>query len=445
MYHGQNRNNSVIDKANVDRAIPSIYNIPLVGEFMESESDAEESNFGSHGGKIVIDDNGMKFIHTTKPIGVVPESANVYWEKVIDEKELEKEYLVIDGALVWNRYETEVETLKTANFGQSMEVEVEDGWFDSEDGNYHITDFSFSALCILGIDGKKNGRVEPAFEGSKIITYSKEIMLNEMKEMKEELKEFYTSYAIRKEEKELDKEKSNEVEDKESVKKQEVDKEATKENTEDKSEDKGSEGEPKVIQTETEGRSGNVIETKEEAKEQEGTSGDVAGTAGTTDAGGDARAIADAHTENTGVANADAPTPSAREIADANTETDFAVKYEELKSKLESNRKELEELREFKKEVDKEKHEQGAIELFNKMGLSEEDVKGLDIYEFNLDELTERCYSILGRKAVENKAEFSLDGDKEEVKKSNKVELSQASKEKTNSAYGKLFSKYSKK
>src|SRR5699024_6883921 len=100
MYHGENRNNSFISRADVDKAIGSIYNIHIVGEFIESEEDSEESNIGSHGGKVVIDDRGMKYIHTTRPVGVVPESAKVYLETVKDEKEREREYLVVDGALV---------------------------------------------------------------------------------------------------------------------------------------------------------------------------------------------------------------------------------------------------------------------------------------------------------------------------------------------------------
>ena len=74
MYHGENRNNSHISKEDVDRAINSIYNIPIVGEFIEDDNGEEDSNFGGHGGKLIIDDNGAKFIQTTKPMGVVPES-----------------------------------------------------------------------------------------------------------------------------------------------------------------------------------------------------------------------------------------------------------------------------------------------------------------------------------------------------------------------------------
>lgn len=437
MYHGENRNNSHISKEDVEKAIGTMYNIPIVGEFIESEKDSDESNFGSHGGKIVIDDNGMKYIHTTKPFGVIPESAVFYWEKVKDSKEREREYLVVDGALVWNRYEAEVNTLKSDNFGQSMELEVEDGWFDDESGNYHITDFSFSAFCILGLDGRKNGGVEPAFEDSKIITYSNDILSNEMKEMKNELHEFYSLYAEGKEEINLkDKDLKNKVAEKEDF---EAENEAEKDENQVEDEAKKDNEEPKVIQDETTGIAGKAITDEEEAEKSEGTSGDTGADAG-ADTTSDARAIADANTDATSTTDADTSS-DARAVADANTDSDYA----KLKEDFEALEVELKELKEFKANVEKEEHEKASIELFEKMGLVEEDVKGLDIYKYSLEELEEKCYVILGRKAVENKTEFSKK-DKEEVKsnKTNKVELSEASKPKP-TPYGRLFSKYGEK
>lgn len=415
MYHGNNRNNTHLSKEDVDRAINSIYNIPIVGEFIESEDD--DTNFGGHGGQVVIDDNGIKFIHTTRPVGVVPESARVYWEVVKDEKDREREYLVVEGALVWNRYEEEVSTLKSANFGQSMEIEVMDGLFDDDEGIFHIKEFAFSAFCILGIDGRKNGKVEPAFEDSKIITYSQEDMLSELKEMKAELKKYYASYSEQKEDSkvELDKEKNLEeetekVEDVEDVEDEVV--EADKEKEEDKSEDKQ---ESETIQTLEEGKSGQMITDEEEAEKQKGTSGD------------------------TGEAGADT-LDDPQVIADANTDGDFA-EVTELKEELAALKSELEELREFKRNADKESHEKEVIELFNKLGLVEEDVNHLDIYEFSIEELEEKGYAILGKKTAEGKVDFSLE---KEDKKSNKVDLSKASKDKRKDKYGGLFAKYSK-
>lgn len=439
MYHGENRNNTHISRENVDKALNSIYNIPIVGEFVESEEDMEENNFGSHGGKVVIDDNGIKYIHTTRPVGVVPESARVYWEVVKDEKDREREYLVVDGALVWNRYEAEVNTLKSANFGQSMEIEVMDGQFDDEKGIFHINEFAFSAFCILGIDGRKNGKVEPAFEDSKIITYSKEDIVTEFKEMKNELKEYYASYSEQKEDSKVELEKDKKFE--EELEQEEA--EDKKDDAEKKDEEENKESE--TIQTLEEGIDGQVITDEEEAEKQQGTSGDTgAGDVDTT--GGDARAIADANTD-TDAGTADTTdtadtTSEARRVADENTEVDYSEKYEELKVEFDTLKEELEELRKFKAKADKETHEKEAIELFENIGLKEEDINELDIYEHSIPELEEKAYAILGKKLAEKKQEFSV--DKEETKKTNRVDLSQASKNKKTNKYGNLFAKYGK-
>lgn len=486
MYHGENRNNSHISKEDVDRAINSIYNIPIVGEFIEDDNGEEDSNFGGHGGKLIIDDNGAKFIQTTKPMGVVPESANVYWEVVKDEKGRDREYLVVEGALLWNRYEDAVNTLRSANFGQSMEIEVEEGFFNDDDGIYHITDFSFSAFCVLGIDDRKNGKVEPAFEDSKIITYSKEFS-SELKEMKDELNKYLVSYSNEKEVKTLEKNKKQEKAEefdlesaKEAVAKAEETKEDSdiekarelvaeledgeekdklserlnaiekpadeddedfeaKEENDDEGDDE--EKEPEIIETETTGIAGDPATTEEEAEGNKGSAGVAGDPVGDTDTS-DARAIADANTE----ANVDTAETGTdpQAIADANTETDYSVKYAELKEEYSEIKSELEDLREFKKAVEKEEHEKASIELFDRLGLGEKDVKDLDIYEFTIEELEEKCYSILGRKmASESTEDFSLEKEKEI--KTNKVDLSRAGTESKTTRYGNLFSKFSTK
>src|SRR5699024_824601 len=131
-----------------------------------------------------------------------------------------------------------------------------------------------------------------------------------------------------------------------------------------------------------------------------------------------------------------------RTIENTNTETDYSEKYEELKVEFDTLKEELEELRKFKAKADKEAHEKEAIELFESIGLKEEDINELDIYEHSIRELEEKAYAIVGKKLAAKKQEFAV--DKEETKKTNRVDLSQASKEKKTSKDGNLFAKYSK-
>lgn len=181
MYTNENRNNSFIEKNVVEENLYSLYNIPIVGEYNEKMED-----FRDHGGKIeVIDKNGVtevKYVHTTVPYGLVPESSEVNWEYVTEKDGMVNEYLTCTGYLWSGRYP---EVFKVIDEGrpQSMEIDQVKGEF-REDKKFHITSFVFSALTILGND------VEPCFESASIVAYQldKEKFKQEFNLMIRELK-----------------------------------------------------------------------------------------------------------------------------------------------------------------------------------------------------------------------------------------------------------------
>ncbi|NLY47345.1 MAG: hypothetical protein GX053_15395 [Tissierella sp.] len=190
-YHGENRNNSFILKRTFDDAIPTLYGIPIVGEYIY-----ERDNFGGHGGKIEKTDDDIRFIHTTKPIGFVPESAQVSWEEVTEKDGSINQYLVVDGIILWTGRYPEAEMIKERPYGQSMEIEVLDGEFAEINGKeiYVINKFIFSALCVLGVNKESDpdGHVEPCFESAKIIAYQldKDKFKKEFAKMIKEFKQF---------------------------------------------------------------------------------------------------------------------------------------------------------------------------------------------------------------------------------------------------------------
>ncbi|MDN6100811.1 MAG: hypothetical protein L0L22_00060 [Staphylococcus equorum] len=182
MYHGENPNRSSFSKWDVEKAVPSLKNIPIVGYFSE-----EDENFGGHERSLVVEDDKIVVKTKTVPIGVVPESAVFSWENIVDKDGIRREYLVIDNALVWNRDEKLVSALSTDDFGQSMEITVNE--YYTLDGIDYITDFYFTALCVLGIDKNGAGYVRPAFDDAKVQTYSKDDSLTEsMQNMFKDLK-----------------------------------------------------------------------------------------------------------------------------------------------------------------------------------------------------------------------------------------------------------------
>lgn len=182
MYHGENPNRSSFSKWDVERAVPTLKNIPIVGYFSE-----EDENFGGHERSLVVEDDKIVVKTKTVPIGVVPESAVFSWENIVDKDGIRREYLVIDNALIWNRDEKLVSALSTDDFGQSMEITVNE--YYTLDGIDYITDFYFTALCVLGIAKNGAGYVRPAFDDAKVQTYSKDDSLTEsMQNMFKDLK-----------------------------------------------------------------------------------------------------------------------------------------------------------------------------------------------------------------------------------------------------------------
>lgn len=177
-YYGKNKNKSNIPKSAFELAIPSLFNIPIVGEYIEQLED-----FGDHGGKIEIKDNNIEYVQTTKPWGVVPETSKVEWELVTEKNGFQREYLTCEIILWYSRY-PELEVALTNENWQSMEIDVVKGHRE-KDGYYFIEEFIFSALCILGKD------VSPCFEESSIkFNLDKENFKSEFKLMLGELKEF---------------------------------------------------------------------------------------------------------------------------------------------------------------------------------------------------------------------------------------------------------------
>ena len=160
MYTGLNRNNSVIEKDAVERAIPSIYNVPIVCHY-----DVKTDTIGGHDCCVVTaDDGSVKLVNLTDAVGVIPAGAEYRWETVEDDSG-DHDYLVIDG-LLWKRTPAYEKIKRDGITGQSMEITVTDG--RTEDGHYEIADFTFTALCILG-DG-----IEPCFESASLETFSLE-------------------------------------------------------------------------------------------------------------------------------------------------------------------------------------------------------------------------------------------------------------------------------
>lgn len=189
MYLGNNRNGSHFSKVSVEKALPSLRNVPIVCHW-----DAEAEEIGGHDIAVVADKDGeLRIKNLTEPCGVVPDHAQFSFKKECDAEGNEHEYLVVDGVILWKRqdvYQYIVDELG-GKVKHSMEINVSDT-VKTEDNYVDITNFEFTALCLLG-------NCEPCFQGSELELFSAQNFKRKMEQMMLEIKESFGSFDTSKE------------------------------------------------------------------------------------------------------------------------------------------------------------------------------------------------------------------------------------------------------
>lgn len=184
-HTGKNLNKSNFSKDMLTSMIPSLTGIPIVGYIEVNDNNRED--FKGHEERYVVTIDGVKTEYIGRAYGVILEDNNAEFEtKTIDG--VEREYLVCDGK-VWNKFGHAKDILdRDVEKGQSMELERKslDGYYVQETDEYIVTSAKFDALCILG-DSKIPAMVGGAIEKTQFTN-----MKFEVQTLLEELKLEYT-------------------------------------------------------------------------------------------------------------------------------------------------------------------------------------------------------------------------------------------------------------
>lgn len=188
MHLGTNLNNSAFDKSVVDKAIPTLQYIPIMG-FVELNED-NEKDFSDHRYIITKDEKGLRRKYMGTPYGVIKSSDdnNAHYEERLCEDGETRTFLVTEG-VIWNVLEDGAEIFhRDLVKSQSMELyEKSIDGYEDDDGIFHFTDFSFRAACVLGDD------VTPAMTGS---TVEVQFTLGDfVKNIQCELNDKYTTFT----------------------------------------------------------------------------------------------------------------------------------------------------------------------------------------------------------------------------------------------------------
>ena len=188
MHLGKNLNNSAFEKSVVDKAIPTLQYIPIMG-FVELNDD-NEKDFSDHRYIITKDEKGIRRKYMGTPYGVIKSSDdnNAHYEERLCEDGETRTFLVTEG-VIWNVLEDGAEIFhRDLVKSQSMELyEKSIDGYEDDDGIFHFTEFSFRAACVLGDD------VTPAMTGS---TVEVQFTLSDfVKNIQSELNDKYTTFT----------------------------------------------------------------------------------------------------------------------------------------------------------------------------------------------------------------------------------------------------------
>lgn len=365
---GDNANGSSFSEESFMKALPSLKNIPIVALYKE-----DEDNFGGHETSYEIKDGDFKVVYNTHPFGVIHESAK-QWYEMVEENGVAKKYLVSE-CLLWKRQKSYDLVKEKGKFSVSMEIEVLRGNFEKGSSIYHIDDFIFTAIAVLG-EG-----VAPCFKSAEIKLFSNNEEYTEMLQA-------YRQFGL-----ETFKGGDNVKEDVNIVEEtivEEVEESAIEDVAKDTVAEETKEEEVTVDNTVSEESNEDV---QEESQED--------------------------------VQDAEEP-----QVNYESMYNELQVEYGKVVAELEETKKEFTRLKEFEKKILEEERKENEDKIFAKFSMLEDNDEFKDVKtkasQFSLDELEDMCYKIVGRLAFAEKAKaktpkntstkLNFSAEKQEVK-----------------------------
>ena len=279
---GKNRNFSYMSKENIQRCLPTLSYAPVVGHLIDKlDEDGNPTGEKYMGGHDYYIDDDWNLKSACVPYGVVKADSFDFETVKEYEDEIETEYLTAEVILWTGRYPELMEAIYSDDFyfNESMEISVSEYRPYEEDSNYtELTDFTYSALCLLGKADDKTSpeHTEPCFVESKVIpvqySLEREDFSKVMGELKNELAFYFNKDKIDgKEDEVVENEKEEVIETVEEVNEESTEEvvENTTEETPDAevNEDTNTESENEEVQEDETVVEASVEETVEETVE----------------------------------------------------------------------------------------------------------------------------------------------------------------------------------
>lgn len=161
-HTGQNLNHTNIKYEDMEAALPSFVNRPILGFLHEVDGELQFYGHNAH-----EDDDG-NIIYDEIPVGVIPESCNA---TITYDDEYEKDYVNVDG-YIYEEYTKAADVLRRETEEDndvyvSVELAIREASFDAKTKILNIEDFYFAGVTILGRDDEGN-EISPGMANSNI-------------------------------------------------------------------------------------------------------------------------------------------------------------------------------------------------------------------------------------------------------------------------------------
>ena len=166
---GRNRNYSYMSKESIQKALPTLSYVPVVGHLMPKyDEDGEQVGYYFGGHDAVVDDD-LKLHWLTVPFGVV--MADSFDFEEVEEYGKKVEYLTGMIYLWTGRYPELKKAIYNDEtwFGQSMEISsiIRRPW-ETDSNFWEFVSWNYSALCILGKSDDEEYHTEPCYMNADI-------------------------------------------------------------------------------------------------------------------------------------------------------------------------------------------------------------------------------------------------------------------------------------
>lgn len=150
MHDFENPNQSYFEKESMINAQNSIANKPILGRIMVNKQGDEDFNGHDVNMKIKETEEGLsvEYEYLEKVIGIIPETNNY---KVEFDEDACRNYVYVDG-YIYKGYSNGADEifLRDGEKKISMEILVDDGYYDDEKGYYVIKKYRYTGVTALG-------------------------------------------------------------------------------------------------------------------------------------------------------------------------------------------------------------------------------------------------------------------------------------------------------